>query len=172
MRHSSVVVLWWCLAANPHDGDYVLRLLGIRVECLVFVINEAFGCALGATTAAYTAIQPYVRMSRSVVETIISGGALWAIMMANCTLELLKWQNCWEPLRQLWQTSQLMWSVNGSAWKGRWQALHMLLPTHQVGLSDLSGCNSPPPPPPPPPRLRFVRPGGLRSDVHVMPRLQ
>jgi hypothetical protein len=41
MRHSSVVVLWWCLVANPHDGDYVLRLLGVRVECLVLVINEA-----------------------------------------------------------------------------------------------------------------------------------
>jgi hypothetical protein len=53
MRHSSVVVLWWCLVADPHDGDYILRLLGIRVECLVLLINEALVSAHGAT-AAYT----------------------------------------------------------------------------------------------------------------------
>jgi hypothetical protein len=49
-------------------------------------------------------------------------------------------------LRQLWQTSSLMWSVrNGSAWKGRcrhYTCCYQL----PMGLSDLSGCNSPPPP--------------------------
>jgi hypothetical protein len=101
-----VVVLWWCLVANLHDGDYVLRLLGIRVECLVLVINEALVYAWG--NYGIYGIQPYVCMSRSVVETIISGGALWAIMMANYTLELLKWQNFGKPLRQLWQTSYVV----------------------------------------------------------------
>jgi hypothetical protein len=52
----------------------------------------------------------------------------------------------WKLLRQLWQTSQLMWSVrNGSAWKGRcrhYTCCYQL----PMGLSDLSGCNSPPPP--------------------------
>jgi hypothetical protein len=91
-----VVVLWWCLVANPHDGDYVLRLLGVRVECLVLVVNEALPVCTWGNCGIY-GIQPYVYMSRSVVETIISGGAMWAIMMANYTLELLKWQNFGNP---------------------------------------------------------------------------
>jgi hypothetical protein len=60
----------------------------------------AVNTTIGATVVymrhmRYTTIR--VCMSRSVVETIISGGALWAIMMANCTLGLLKWQNVRNP---------------------------------------------------------------------------
>jgi hypothetical protein len=122
MRHSSVVVLWWtggeCLVANPHDGDYVLRLLGIykgstRAECLVLIINEA----LVGTCGIY-GIQPYyVCMSRSVVETIVGNHTDGQFHIR----ELLKWQNFAEPLRRLWQTSSIyvigQWA--GSAWKGR-----------------------------------------------------
>jgi hypothetical protein len=60
------------------------------------------------------------------------------------------WLTINEPLRHLWQTSKLTWSVSGSAWKGRCRHSRLLLPTPNGGLSDLSGCNSPPPPPPPP----------------------
>jgi hypothetical protein len=61
-------------------------------------------CIWGTNCGIY-GVQSYVCMRRSVVETIISGGALWAIMMANYTLELLKMVEFWETLRQLWQTS-------------------------------------------------------------------
>jgi hypothetical protein len=60
---------------------------------------------LGQLRHIWYTITLYVCMSRSVVETIISGGALWAMMMANYTLELLKMVEFWEPFRQLWQTS-------------------------------------------------------------------
>jgi hypothetical protein len=60
-----------------------LRLLGIRVECLVLVINEALVCTWG--NCGIYGRQLNVCMSWSVVETMISGGALWAIMTAKVT---------------------------------------------------------------------------------------
>jgi hypothetical protein len=64
---------------------------------LVLVINEALVCTWG--NCGIHGRQPNVCMSWSVVETMISGGALWAIMTAKVTpaLELLKWQKFGNP---------------------------------------------------------------------------
>jgi hypothetical protein len=55
-------------------------------------------------------------------------------MVVNYTLELSlaefwPWVLINEPLRQSWQTSKLIWSVSGSAWKGRCRHYYLLLPT-------------------------------------------
>jgi hypothetical protein len=53
---------------------------------------------------------------------VVHGWAIMVVVIIN------------KPLRQLWQTPKLMWSVSGSAWKGRCRQAHLLLNQHPIGL--------------------------------------
>jgi hypothetical protein len=68
------------------------------------------------------------------------------------------WLTINEPLRHLWQTSKLGWSVTGSVRKGRCRH-HACCYQLPMGLSDLSGCNSPPPP--------LAQPGQLHDSCQT-----